>query len=132
MNTISVIIPIYNADKWLNEALRSLQTQSFSDFDVIMVDDGSTDKSAEICQHYCDKDSRFRLISQPNKGVSSARNHGIDIAEGDWIAFMDADDIMPPDALEIMSGYALGSGAGMPEDIHAEFRDICQRGREIP
>ncbi len=110
---ISVIIPVYNAEKWLGEALESLRGQTYGDFEAILVDDGSTDKSAEICQKCCDQDPRFRLIPQSNAGVSAARNHGIDLAKGEWIAFMDADDIMPPDSLEVMIHHAQKSGAGI-------------------
>lgn len=111
MDKISVIIPVYNAEKWLREALSSLKSQSYKDFEALMVDDGSSDGSAFICKEFCDADSRFRLISQPNKGVSSARNLGIAEAKGEWIAFMDADDVMPPDALEVMMRHAENSGA---------------------
>lgn len=113
MNTISVIIPVYNAEKWLTEALESLQGQTFGDFEAILVDDGSTDRSAAICRNFCDKDPRFRLITQSNSGVSAARNLGIDLAKGEWIAFMDSDDIMPPDALEVMISHAHKSEAGI-------------------
>lgn len=110
---ISVIVPVYNGGKWLREALESLKRQTYGDFKVIIVDDGSTDDSAAIAKNFCDKDARFRLLSQQNAGVSAARNHGIDEARGEWIAFMDADDIMPPDALEVMISHARRSGAGI-------------------
>lgn len=113
MDKISVIVPVYNAEKWLAEAMESLQSQTYKDFEVIVVNDGSTDNSETIIRDFCRKDSRFRLISQPNAGVSAARNHGIDMANGEWIAFMDADDIMPPDALEVMMSHARKSGAGI-------------------
>lgn len=113
MNTISVIIPVYNAEKWLTVALESLQAQTYGDFEAIIVNDGSTDDSENIAKDFCSKDSRFRFISQPNAGVSAARNHGIDEAKGEWIAFMDADDVMPPDALNVMLHHALKSGAGI-------------------
>lgn len=110
---ISVIVPIYNGGGWLRPALESLRGQSFKDFEVIMVNDGSTDGSEEVCKEFCDMDSRYRLVAQPNSGVSAARNLGIEMAKGDWIAFMDADDVMPPDALEILMSNALESGAGI-------------------
>lgn len=110
---ISVIVPIYNGGGWLRPALESLRGQTCKDIEVIMVNDGSTDDSEEVCKEYSERDARFRLITQPNAGVSAARNHGIDIAEGEWIAFMDADDIMPPDALEVMMSHAQESGAGI-------------------
>ncbi|MDE6379701.1 MAG: glycosyltransferase [Muribaculaceae bacterium] len=113
METISVIVPVYNAEKWLRDALESLQSQTYTDFEAILVDDGSADESAGICRDICAKDPRFRLISQTNTGVSSARNAGMDQARGEWIAFMDADDLMVPDALEILMKHALRSGAGI-------------------
>ena len=85
MEIISVIVPVYNAEKWLRDALSSLQTQTYSDFEAILVDDGSTDSSHSICLEYCARDPRFRLISQSNSGLSAASNAGIDIAGGDWI-----------------------------------------------
>ena len=110
---ISVIVPIYNGGKWLLPALESLKGQSFTDFEVVMVDDGSTDESAKTCMEFAESDRRFRLISQTNAGVSAARNLGIEIAKGEWIAFMDADDVLPPDALELLFSHAMESGAGI-------------------
>lgn len=110
---ISVIVPIYNGGKWLRLALESLRGQSFRDFEVVMVDDGSTDGSEKTCKEFAESDRRFRLISQPNAGVSAARNRGIETAKGEWIAFMDADDVMPPDALETLLAHANKSGAGI-------------------
>lgn len=113
METISVIIPVYNAKEWLPEALDSLLSQSYTEFEAILVDDGSVDGSSDICRKYCHKDSRFQLISQQNSGVSAARNAGIDAARGEWITFMDADDVMPPDALSVLMEHARDSGAGI-------------------
>ena len=113
MDLISVIVPVYNAENWLRDALASLQSQSYSGFEAILVNDGSTDSSAEICNEFCSRDPRFRLVSQPNAGLSAARNAGIDRAGGDWIVFLDADDAMPPDALEVMMRHAKESGAGI-------------------
>ncbi len=110
---ISVIVPIYNGEKWLREALESLRGQSFRDFEVVMVDDGSTDDSEKICKEFAESDQRFKLTSQPNAGVSAARNQGIEMAKGEWIAFMDADDVVPPDALETLHFHAQKSGAGI-------------------
>lgn len=112
-NKISVIIPIYNGGEWLHDALKSLQTQTYRDFEAIMVNDGSTDNSKEICMEFVSSDPRFHLINQDNQGVSTARNNGLDLAQGEWIAFMDADDIMPQDALETLIELAMESGAGI-------------------
>lgn len=110
---ISVIVPVYNAGEWLRDALTSLQGQTYADFEAILVDDGSTDGSADICRDFCGHDGRFRLLSQRNAGVSAARNAALDTARGEWIAFMDADDAMPADALEILMRHAKESEAGI-------------------
>ena len=89
---ISIIIPIYNAEKYLNDCLKSIQQQTYSDLEVFMVDDGSKDSSAEICKKFEREDSRFHYIYQENAGVSVARNTGLSQANGEWIGFVDADD----------------------------------------
>lgn len=89
---ISVIIPVYNAAPWLPSCLGSIAGQSYRNLEIICVDDGSTDGSLSVLQKYAEKDSRFKLIHQENAGVSVARNHGVDAATGEWIAFADADD----------------------------------------
>lgn len=93
-NMISIIIPIYNAGKWLNECLNSIAQQSYKDFEVLMVDDGSKDESASICKKYEDEDVRFKYFYQENTGVSAARNIGLKYAHGDYICFVDADDMV--------------------------------------
>jgi glycosyltransferase involved in cell wall biosynthesis len=90
---ISVVVPAYNLEKYIAEALLSLEHQSFTDFEVLVVDDGSSDRTAEIVQSFCDRDSRFKLLSKPNGGLSSARNYGIHHAVGKYIALLDGDDI---------------------------------------
>lgn len=90
--TISVIIPVYNAAKTLNRCLNSIIAQDFKDFEVLLVDDGSTDDSGKICDEYRFKDERVKVFHKKNGGASSARNVGLDNAEGDYIVFSDADD----------------------------------------
>lgn len=94
---ISVIIPIYNMEKFLNRSLDTVMNQSYTNLEVIMVDDGSTDKSADICQEYAAKDSRFLYFYKDNGGLSSARNFGLDKCTGDYIAFLDPDDYLHSD-----------------------------------
>jgi glycosyltransferase involved in cell wall biosynthesis len=107
---LSVIIPVYNSESRLNVALNSLFQQTFRDFEVILVDDGSTDKSSVICQDYAQKDSRFRVINQKNGGVSKARNRGIEVAQGEFIYFMDSDDTIEPHTfIEIFENTTLAS-----------------------
>lgn len=106
---ISVIVPLYNPGALLAYALESLRIQSYPDFEAILVDDGSTDSSDLLCRKYTDTDSRFRYIKQPNGGVSAARNKGIELATGEWIAFMDADDLLPEDSLKTLIDSATKS-----------------------
>lgn len=89
----SVVIPIYNAESTLNRCLDSLIKQEFKDFEVIMINDGSEDDSEQICLHYTECDERFRYYVQKNKGVSAARNLGIDYANGEFVTFLDSDDV---------------------------------------
>ena len=98
---ISVIIPLYNKETTIEQSIRSLLTQSFSDFELIVVDDGSTDGSAEKIRGITDE--RMILICQENGGPSKARNTGVKHARGEWIVFLDADDELLPDALQIMT-----------------------------
>lgn len=106
---ISVIVPVYNAGEWLSYALESLCAQSYTNFEAILVDDGCTDSSPLLCQKYAGTDTRFRYVRQPNGGVSSARNKGIDLAKGEWIAFMDADDLLLQNSLKILHDSAIKS-----------------------
>lgn len=99
---VSLIIPLFNAEDYLSETLRSIASQSFSNFEVIIIDDGSTDKSIQIATDFGLKDHRFRLIKSPHGGVSRARNIGIDLAQGNYLGFVDADDCLYPEALSIL------------------------------
>ena len=96
---ISLIIPVYNVEKYLKKCVDSIINQTFTDFEIILVDDGSKDNSGIICDEYATKDSRILVIHKDNGGVSSARNLGIIKASGDWILFVDADDVVPQDTL---------------------------------
>lgn len=89
---VSVIIPVYNAEKYLSECIDSILNQSFENFELILVDDGSSDTSGSICDEYSRKDERVKVYHLPNGGVSSARNFGLDKAQGEWITFVDSDD----------------------------------------
>ena len=89
---VSVIVPIYNVEKYLNKCIESIINQTYKNLEIILIDDGSTDKSGKICDRFEKKDNRIKVIHQKNAGVSSARNTGIDSADGLWIAFIDSDD----------------------------------------
>lgn len=91
-HAISIIIPVFNAEKFLNKCIESLFKQVFKDFEILLIDDGSIDDSGEICDQYAKKDKRVRVFHKTNGGVSSARNVGLEMATGEWIAFVDSDD----------------------------------------
>lgn len=100
MPEISVIVPVYNTANYLEPCLRSVATQTFGNFEVIVVDDGSTDESNAVIQKYLNADNRIKLISQENKGLSEARNTGLRNAHGRWVTFLDSDDAIAPNFLE--------------------------------
>jgi glycosyltransferase involved in cell wall biosynthesis len=102
MPRISVIIPVYKAENYLAECIDSVLAQTFSDFELILVDDGSPDNCAAICRDYITKDSRIRFLQQENQGQAAARNHAMTIAEGAWICFVDSDDLIHPRMLELL------------------------------
>ena len=102
MPALSVVIPVYNVKDYLKDCLDSIISQSFSDFEVILVDDGSTDGSGDLCDIFAGQDSRIQVIHQQNRGLSGARNSGIQKVTGQWLAFVDSDDILPTDAFENM------------------------------
>lgn len=96
----SIIIPVYNVEKYLEQCLQSVISQTYTNFEVILINDGSTDKSKKICDKYTLDDTRFKLIDIKNKGVSNARNLGIEKSRGEYILFLDSDDYIELDALE--------------------------------
>lgn len=108
---ISIIVPIFSAEKYLASCVESLINQTHSNIEIILVNDGSTDKSGELCEKYASIDERITVIHKENGGVSSARNAGLDIATGEWIGFVDADDIAEPDMYEYLLNAAIENGA---------------------
>lgn len=109
MPKVSLIVPIYNTQEYLEECICSIQAQTFSDYEVILVDDGSTDESSLICDKYSDIDQRFIVIHKENEGVSVARNVALDVASGEYIGFVDSDDTLEPnmlsDYMELINKY---------------------------
>ena len=95
--TISIIVPVYNVEKYLPECIESILAQTFRDFELILVDDGSPDNCPALCDAAAEKDGRIRVIHQKNGGLSAARNAGLDIARGEWIGFADSDDTIEPE-----------------------------------
>ena len=105
MPTVSVIVPVYNVASYLPRCIDSILAQTYTDFELILVDDGSPDNSGAICDEYAAKDSRIRVIHQKNGGVSVARNVGIDAARGRFVAFIDSDDYVDIDYLQTLVEY---------------------------
>ena len=108
---ISIVIPVYNVEKYLRATLESVLAQTFTDYEVIMVNDGSTDESLQILKEYVNKYENFKLIDQENGGLSKARSEGVNAAKGEYIAFLDSDDFLAPQFLEVLYNTALESGA---------------------
>ncbi|MDD5021992.1 MAG: glycosyltransferase [Endomicrobiaceae bacterium] len=104
---ISVIIPVYNGEKYLSQCLDSLINQTFKDIEIICIDDGSTDNSIEILEQYAQKDSRIKIINQENSGAAEARNNGLAHAAGDYLSILDCDDFFDSDMFELMYDRAV-------------------------
>ena len=101
MSLISIIVPVYNAEKTLNRCVSSILSQTFQDWELLLIDDGSTDRSGKLCDEYAAKDQRIKVFHKKNGGVSSARNIGLDHAKGQWVTFVDCDDWIVDSALDI-------------------------------
>ena len=124
MDKITIIMPVYNVEKYLKEAIEASTNQTYKNLEIILIDDGSTDSSGKICDEYAKKDSRIKVIHQENKGASVARNAGLDNATGKYIMFSDSDDTFELDACEKLynyiektnADYVVGNYANMDED----------------
>ena len=139
---ISIIIPVYNVEKFLCDCLESVIAQTYEQYEVLLVDDGSTDSSAKICKEYCERDSRFRLICKENGGASSARNAGLKEALGEYIYFLDSDDWLEKDALEALikcarkesadvvfcEAYAVNEKTGEVRTQNYSYHDFYETG----
>ena len=110
---ISVIIPVYNVEPYLHKCINSVLNQTFQNFELILVDDGSTDNSGIICDEYAHKDERIKVIHQKNAGQSAARNNGFEISKGEYICFLDSDDWFSDNALEIFYNLVKNNNVDM-------------------
>jgi glycosyltransferase involved in cell wall biosynthesis len=128
---ISIIIPVYNVEKYLRECLDSIVNQSFKDIEIICVNDGSTDNSLEILNEYAQKDSRFVVISQENQGQGVARNNAINIANGEYILFIDPDDWIEKEALETLYNFAKEKLAQVVKFNYKEYNDYSKKFENI-
>jgi len=124
MPEISVIVPVYNVENYLDECIESILNQSFSDFELILVDDGSPDKCPEICDNWAKKDSRIKVIHKKNEGVSVARNAALDIASGKYITFCDSDDFFDNNRLFILFSSAREEKADLVVSKYTPYNDI--------
>lgn len=118
---ISVIVPVYNAEKFVEKCLESICNQTYKNFEVIVVDDGSTDGSGSICDRFANNDSRFRVLHQRNQGISAAQNHGLDASQGEYIAFADNDDILDAKNLELLLRALLRTRADIAKARWKQF-----------
>lgn len=100
---ISVILPVYNSERYIEKCINSIINQTYKEWELIIIDDGSTDSSFALCKNFADQDQRIKLIHQKNMGVTKARYHGVKEAQGEWITFIDSDDTIPNDALQNFS-----------------------------
>ena len=123
MVKVSIGVPIYNVGRYLRECLNSIMNQTFKDFEVIMVDDGSTDDSFMICQEYVARDNRFKLFHQENKGLAGARNTCLKHMKGEYITWIDSDDWVEPDYLKILVDTQIKTEADLVNVGHKGYRD---------
>lgn len=124
MPKISVIVPVYNVEKYLHECIDSILAQTFTDFELILVNDGSQDNSGSICDEYSTKDKRITVIHQENQGQAAARNTALTISKGEWIHFVDSDDLIHAKMLEVLYG-------AVDETTQISMCGIC-KGNECP
>lgn len=138
MPKISVIVPVYRAEAFLHKCVDGILSQTFSDFEVFLVDDGSPDGSGAICDSYLERDSRVRVIHQHNQGQAAARNYAIIQAQGEWVCFVDSDDLIHPQMLQRLYASAERNGAGISmcpmveaPELPADFLDEPAAGEEV-
>lgn len=123
MPTVSVIVPVYKVESYLSACVDSILCQSMSDFELILIDDGSPDRCGQICDEYAKKDDRIIVIHQKNQGLSGARNSGMDIARGEYITFVDSDDIIGRDYLKLLYEAILREGVSISSVISYNVED---------
>lgn len=136
---VSVIVPVYNVEEYLGRCVDSILEQTYRNLEVILVDDGAKDTSGSICDAYAQRDPRVQVIHKENGGLSSARNAGIDIAQGAYLKFVDSDDWLEPDAVEVLLSQALAAGVelvvGGRWDVSAKTgkkeKGLCPRQQEV-
>lgn len=130
---VSVIVPVYNMEKYLEECVTSILNQTYPEFELILVDDGSLDSSGAMVDAWGQKENRVVVIHERNKGLSGARNTGIDKAQGEYLVFVDSDDYVAPDYIEVLLQTALAADADMAMcGVYALFQDDCCKASSMP
>lgn len=125
---VSVVVPVYNVEAYLERCVRSVLAQTFSDFELLLIDDGSTDASGAMCDAFTKEDARIRVIHKPNGGLSDARNVGIEAAAGDYIEFVDSDDYIEPESLQVLVDLIREDDC----DIATGSIANCYEGKRLP
>lgn len=126
-NLVSIIVPIYNVDKYLSQCIESIINQTYRNIEVILINDGSTDKSYEICLKYAILDKRIQLINKDNGGSANAKNYGLGVAKGDYIVFVDSDDFIELDMIEYMVNTIIYTGADIVQcDFESIYKDTIK------
>lgn len=128
---VSVILPVYNGEKYLKQCLDSICSQTLKEIEILCVDDGSTDHTAEILADYAKKDERIRVIHQANAGAGAARNNGLRQASGEYLSFLDADDFFEPDMLERAYAKAKEEDAQIVVFASDQYREDLDDYREV-
>lgn len=131
MIKISVIVPVYNSEKYLYQCLETILGQTLQETEVILIDDGSTDSSYQICKEFADRDGRVRLYHQENKGAGAARNLGIELARGEYLSFLDSDDFFELDMLQTLYRRAKITDSDITFCNFWEFDDITKEDKEV-
>lgn len=125
---ISVIVPVYNSEEYISSCIESVLAQSYSAFELILIEDGSKDHSLEICEALCRKDARIRLMKQEHRGVSAARNRGIETAKGKYLFFLDSDDMIHPQLLEALYKIQEKKHTAIAvEGMYYDMSDVCKK-----
>lgn len=126
---VTIIVPIYNAEKYIEECIQGVLSQTFTNWELLLIDDGSTDNSSIICDNYAQNDKRIRVIHKPNTGVSDTRNYGLEIAQGKYIIFLDADDYWYDNsAIELLVQTAEKHNLDI---VRGEYKAIDQEGKDL-
>lgn len=125
---ISIIVPIYNVEQYLDKCVKSIQNQTYQNLEIILVDDGSPDHCGAMCDEYAQSDKRIRVIHKKNGGLADARNHGLDIARGDYIAFVDSDDYIHPQMYESMLRAAVDNEADI---VISDWKKVNQEENHL-